>query len=137
VFGVTAAMGTLLTASVALNSVLVAIVPKIMIIMQIIGSLYMLYLAYQVLKMNISEDAIIHTASFMSGFLMQFINPKAWLFIMTVIQAMLCVLQIAGHIISICFGYNWSCVFIPRYMGHFGTVFKRFLQKYQRIVNIT
>ncbi len=61
VFGVTAAMGTLLTASVVLNSVIITVIPKIIIIMQIIGSLYILYLAYHVLKMNISDDSIMQS----------------------------------------------------------------------------
>lgn len=136
VWGATIAFGTLLILSAILNSVLVALIPKILIIMQIIGSFYMLYLAYQIYKMDASEVNVKQTASFMSGFLMQFVNPKVILFTMTVIPSFVMPYYSSPLSLSI-------FVLIVTIIGFLafvtwvicGTVFKGFLQKYQKAAN--
>lgn len=138
VLGAATALGTLLAASVILNSVLVIIIPKILVVMQIIGCFYMLYLAYQVFKMDVSNDVVKQAATFISGFLMQFVNPKVWVFTMTVIPSyvmpyyksslILLIFVLVITIIAFLALTTWAL---------FGTVFKRFLQKYQKAVNIT
>ncbi len=47
-YGATLAFGALLAISAILNTMLVAVIPKILMIMQVVGSLYILYLAYQI-----------------------------------------------------------------------------------------
>lgn len=137
-YGATVAFGLLLGISAVLNTVLVAVIPKILIVMQVIGSFYMLYLAYQIYKMNVSEPANeIQTAAFVSGFLMQFINPKVVLFTMTVIPSFvmpyytappaLAVFAASITIIGFCAFVTWVL---------FGVMFKEFLQKYRKTVNI-
>ncbi|HBC94171.1 MAG TPA: lysine transporter LysE [Pelotomaculum sp.] len=137
VYGATIAFGLLLGISAALNSVLIEVIPKILIAMQIIGGLYMLYLAYQIYKMNVSESTETQTATFISGFLMQFVNPKVVLFTMTVIPSFvmpyytapsaLAVFAAAITIIGFCAFVTWIL---------FGVMIKEFLQKYQKTVNI-
>lgn len=56
-----------------------------MIMMQIVGSLYMFYLAYQLYKTDKSEPATNQSGTFLSGFAMQFLNLKVLLFTLTVI----------------------------------------------------
>lgn len=136
-YGATIAFGLLLGISALLNTVLVTVIPKILLVMQIIGSIYMLYLAYQIAKMNLAESSETHTATFISGFLMQFVNPKAVLFTLTVIPnfvmpyyttpPMLAMFVIGITII----GFASSCTWVVS-----GTIFKRFLQKYRKIVNL-
>ncbi|ACI30266.1 lysine exporter protein (plasmid) [Bacillus cereus H3081.97] len=75
-YGATIAFGFLLAISAMLNTILATVIPKIIIVMQIMGSFYMLYLAYQVYKMDSSKPAVNQTGTFMSGFLTQFLNPK-------------------------------------------------------------
>ncbi|CQR56652.1 LysE family translocator [Paenibacillus riograndensis] len=87
VWGATIAFGMLLAASALLNHVLAGIIPDILVIMQIAGSLYMLYLAYQIYRMGRAEAAPVQTANFASGLLMQLINPKVLLFTLTVIPS--------------------------------------------------
>ncbi|MFM1654598.1 LysE family translocator [Brevibacillus sp. B_LB10_24] len=138
IWGATLAFGTLLAASVILNSVLAAIVPKIIVFMQIIGCLYMLYLAYQVYKTKMSGDNAKQAATFMSGYLMQFVNPKTWLFTMTVIPSyvmpyyktslVLWIFVLVIAMIAFLAMVTWTL---------FGTVFKRFLHKHQKVTNIT
>lgn len=86
-YGATIAFGVLLGISAMLNTVLVTFIPKILMGMQIIGTIYMLYLAYQIYIMDTSETTDNKTGTFISGFLMQFLNPKVVLFTMTVIPS--------------------------------------------------
>lgn len=137
VYGATIAFGLLLGISTVLNTVLIAVVPKILIVLQIIGSLYMLYLAYQIYKMEVSESADIQTATFVSGFIMQFINPKVVLFTMTVIPSFVmpyyntpATLMVNVAIITI-IGFLAFVTWVI-----FGIMLKEFLQKYQKAVNI-
>ncbi|BFH62844.1 LysE family translocator [Paenibacillus azoreducens] len=137
ILGASAAFGILLAVSVLLNSMLASILPKILVFMQIIGCLYMLYLAYQVYKMNVSGETSGQAATFISGFLMQFANPKIWLFTMTVIPSyvmpyykssfILLIFVIVITIIAFLAFGTWA---------FFGTVFKRFLKKYQKVTNM-
>ncbi len=133
----TAAFGVLLAASVMLNNALAAVMPKILAFMQIIGCMYILYLAYQVYKMDISGDSTKQAATFMTGFLMQFVNPKVWLFTMTVIpsyvmpyyksQLVLSIFVLVITIVAFLALVTWVI---------FGMVFKRFLQKHLKMTNI-
>ncbi|MBC2459613.1 LysE family translocator [Clostridium beijerinckii] len=136
-YGATIAFGLLLIISAILNTALMAVLPKILCIMQIIGSLYILYLAYQICKMDTSKSTAKETATFLSGFLMQFVNPKVVLFTMTVIPSFVMpyytklstLMVFVAYITIIGFGAFITWVL-------FGTIFKMFLQKHQKIVNI-
>lgn len=136
-YGATFAFGLLLGISAVLNTILITIIPKILILMQIIGSVYMLYLAYQIYKMEVSEPAEIQTGTFASGFLMQFVNPKVVLFTMTVIPSFvmpyytstsaLAAFAAAITIIGFFAFVTWVL---------FGVMFKELLRKHQKAVNI-
>ncbi|GEP63716.1 amino acid transporter LysE [Clostridium beijerinckii] len=136
-YGATIAFSLLLIISAVLNTALMAVLPKILCIMQIIGSLYILYLAYQICKMDTSKSTAKETATFLSGFLMQFVNPKVVLFTMTVIPSFVmpyytklsALMIFVAYITIIGFGAFITWVL-------FGTIFKTFLQKHQKIVNI-
>ena len=135
-YGATIAFGLLLVISALLNTLLITIVPKILIIMQIIGSVYIFYLAYQIYKMDTSEPSVNQTGTFMSGFLMQFLNPKVVLFTMTVLPSYVIpyysempavsLSVIAITIIGFLAFVTWVL---------FGTIFKGFLQKHKKTVN--
>ncbi|MGG1574990.1 LysE family translocator [Fictibacillus sp. NRS-1165] len=136
-YGATIAFGLLLVISAMLNTILVTIIPKILMVMQIIGSVYMLYLAYQVYKMDTSEPAVNQTGTFMSGFLMQFLNPKVVLFTMTVIPT-----YIMPHNASMpAFTISVIAITVIGFLAFitwafFGAIFKGFLQKHKKIVNV-
>lgn len=136
-YGATIAFGLLLVISAVLNTVLMAVIPKILPVMQIIGSFYIVYLSYQIYKIDTSKSTGKQTANFMSGFLMQFVNPKVVLFTMTVIPSFvmpyytapsaLAVFATAITIIGFCAFITWVL---------FGTIFREFLQKHQKTANI-
>lgn len=136
-YGATLALGALLALSAILNTMLVAVIPKILITMQIIGSLYILYLAYQIYKMDTARVAEKRAATFKSGFIMQFVNPKVVLFTMTVIPSFVMPYYTEPYMLAIyvavitVIGF---AAFITWVL--FGALFKELLLKYQKPVNI-
>jgi cysteine/O-acetylserine efflux protein len=136
-YGATIAFGLLLGISAMLNTILIEIIPKILMVMQIIGSLYMFYLAYQIYKTDTSKPTVNENGTFMSGFLMQFLNPKVVLFTMTVIPSFIMpyyteVPAVTMSVIAITLiGF---LAFITWVL--FGAIFKEFLQKHNKIVNV-
>ncbi|UQZ37715.1 lysine transporter LysE [Paenibacillus sp. PK3_47] len=136
-YGATLAFGLLLMVSAMLNTLLADVIPRILIIMQITGSFYMLYLAYQICNSDVSGAKARPTASFRSGFLMQFLNPKVVLFTMTVIPGFIMpyydtVPAVSASVLAITvIGFLAFAFWVV-----FGTIFKAFLQKHSRIVNV-
>jgi cysteine/O-acetylserine efflux protein len=136
-YGATIAFGLLLCISAVLNALLVTVLPRVLLFMQAIGSLYMIFLAYQIYKSNASKTSEHQNSSFLSGFLMQFLNPKVILFTMTVIPSFVMQAYKESSVILLyvvvitTIGF---CAFAAWVL--FGTMFKRFLQKHTRIVNI-
>jgi threonine/homoserine/homoserine lactone efflux protein len=136
-YGATFAFGILLAVSTMLNTLLITIIPKILIVMQILGSSYMFYLSYQIYKMDTSKQNVNETATFRSGFLMQFLNPKVVLFTMTVIPSFILphFIEIPEVTISVlAITLIGFLAFITWVL--FGTIFKKFLQNHSKIVNV-
>lgn len=136
-YGATIGFGLLLVISAALNTMLITVIPKILIVMQIIGSIYMFYLAYQIYKTDTSNPTVNQTATFISGFLMQFFNPKVVLFTMTVIPTFImphysAIPAVTISIIAITLiGFSAFTTWVL-----FGTIFKELLQKHSKTVNV-
>jgi cysteine/O-acetylserine efflux protein len=138
-YGATIAFGILLSISAILNTVLLAGLPAILPVMQIVGSLYIVYLAFHICKTNPSKQATAQTAAsaFLSGFLMQFINPKVIVFTMTVIPSFVLPYYTAPHMLAlfvIVITIIGFLAFITWVL--FGTIFKEFLRKHQKPANI-
>ncbi|MBY9080675.1 LysE family transporter [Paenibacillus sp. HN-1] len=136
-YGATIGFGLLLVISAMLNTILVAILPKILMVMQVIGSLYMFYLAYQIYKTDTANPAANQTTTFLSGLLMQFLNPKVILFTMTVIPSYIMPYYTSFSDISV----SIAAITVIGFLAFitwvlFGTLFKEFLQKYSKIVNM-
>ncbi|MFI8684736.1 LysE family translocator [Rossellomorea sp. NPDC077527] len=135
-YGATIAFGLLLVISAVVNSLLIEVIPKLLIVMQMIGSIYMFYLAYQLYNAD-SSKTVAQTGTFISGFLMQFLNPKVVLFTMTVIPSFILPHYTAMPAVSMgvfaitCIGF---AAFITWVL--FGTIFKRFLQHHSKVVNV-
>ncbi len=142
-YGATVAFGLLLAASTTLNSVLAAILPRIMLGMQIVGSLYMLYLAYQISRKskpasgNKEAPTTAGLDTFRSGFITQFVNPKVIMFTMTVIPTFIMPYYSAvPALLAGVFGITLIGFLAYTTWVMFGTIFKTFLQRNQRITNL-
>ncbi|WP_101842458.1 LysE family translocator [Halobacillus sp. Marseille-P3879] len=136
-YGATMAFGLLLAVSAILNAALMTIIPKLLMVMQILGSGYMLYLAYQIYRMDASKPSVQQTGTFMSGFLMQFLNPKVILFTMTVLPSFILPHYISTSAVTV----SVIIITIIGFMAFttwvlFGTIFKRMLGKYNKAVNV-
>lgn len=136
-FGATIGFASLLVISALLNTILITIIPKIIIVMQIIGSGYMFYLVYQIYKMDASNGALNQTATFMSGFLMQFLNPKVVLFTLTVIPTFI----MPSYSTSSAVTLSILAITLIGFLAFmtwvlFGSIFKAFLQKYNKTFNV-
>lgn len=137
-YGATIAFGALLAMSAILNTLLVSIIPKLLIGMQIIGTLYILYLAYQIYKMDTSEATEKQVATFRSGFIMQFVNPKVVLFTMTVIPGFVMPYYTDPHVLTIFIAIITAIGFLAFVTWVlFGAIFKEILMKYQKLVNVS
>lgn len=136
-YGATIAFGILLAASAVLNTALSTVVPKILVVMQVVGTCYMLYLAYQIYRMDASKASTNKTGSFLSGFLMQFLNPKVVLFTITVLPGFVLPYYTDIKVVSLSvlaitvIGFLAFCTWVL-----FGAIFKKFLQKHEKIVNV-
>ena len=136
-YGATIAFGLLLVVSAMLNALLIEFIPKILIVMQIIGTLYMFYLAYQIYKTDKSKQTVNQAGSFMSGFLMQFLNPKVILFTLTVIPSFIMPYYTGMPAVTL----GVFAITIIGFLAFitwvlFGAIFKEFLQRHSKVVNV-
>ncbi|WP_371371943.1 LysE family translocator [Sporomusa aerivorans] len=137
-YGATIAFGVLLVISAILNTMLVAVIPKILTVMQIIGTLYILYLAYQIYTMDTAGSTEKQVATFRSGFIMQFVNPKVVLFTMTVIPGFVMPYYTDPYLLAIFVAIITVVGFLAFVTWVlFGAIFKELLLKYQKPVNVS
>lgn len=132
-YGATIGFGFLLVVSAMVNAILITVIPKIIIVMQFIGSGYMLYLSYLIYKGNSSNSVANQTATFLSGLLMQFLNPKVVLFALTVIPTFIVPNYRSSTAMAISIIVITGIGFLA-FMTWvlFGTIFKAFLEKYNK-----
>lgn len=136
-YGATLAFGIILILSVISNSILTKYIPNILIFMQIIGTIYILYLAYLIFNMDLANTNKKEVGSFKTGFLMQFINPKVVIFCLTIFPSFimpyyssiyeLLVFAFVITIIGAIAFFSWII---------FGKLLKSFLQRYKKSTNI-
>ena len=139
-YGATVAFGILLSISAVFNKTLMSIMPNILPLAQVVGSIYILYLAVHIWKSgstNSMNPSDANGPGYLVGFLMQFINPKVVIFTLTVIPSFILPyyntsMVLAAFVLSVTLiGFLAFITWII-----FGTIFKSFLQKHQKTVNI-
>lgn len=135
-YGATLAFGSILFLSVLLNSLLTQYIPNLLFIMQIVGTVYILYLAYLIFNMNLSDTTNKEVGNFKIGFLIQFINPKVLIFCLTVFPSFVMpyyssIYELLGFallitIIGAIAFFSWVL---------FGHLLKSFLENYCKLTN--
>lgn len=118
-------------------TLLSSLIPKIKVPMLVLGAGYMLYLAWEIFRSSdlIEED---HSRSgFLSGLLLQFINPKIYIYCIMSMEAYILpfysqdfqallgfdlLLSLIGFVFTLC----WTA---------FGSVFQTLFSHYARVVN--
>jgi cysteine/O-acetylserine efflux protein len=139
ILGVGAGFLVIMLLSSYFNLVLYHFIPRIKVGMNILGCLYMLYLAVKVVRSNSQRrnDSASNNNSFFSGLLLQFINPKVILYGITVISTFITPYHYSNFTLV---AYSVFLAFVG-FVGTFswalcGSLFQSFLLKYQKAFNI-
>ena len=137
-FGILAGFTIVMSVCTAFSATLYSFLPRIKIAMQILGAAYMLYLAWKVWKSPTNLEAGGgKEAGFLSGMVLQFANPKIYIYAIT---AMTLYILPIYHSIGAVVGFTVVLAVIGAsgsfVWALFGTVFCRFFSKYARLVNI-
>lgn len=85
VLGASIAYAVVVFATGQMMQTLVAILPKLEVWMQLIGSSFLFYLAYQIFAAPVKGVAVepVKSSGWLTGSLTQIVNPKAWLVAMS------------------------------------------------------
>lgn len=136
-FGILAGFSAVMILCTTFCSLLSTWIPKIKMPMLIVGACYMLYLAWETFR---SSDAIEENHSrdgFVSGLLLQFINPKIYIYCIMSMEAYILpfyngqVLPLLGFALLLAFiGFLFTLLW-----SAFGSVFKWLFSEHARLVN--
>ena len=136
-FGILAGFAIVMSVCTAFSATLYSFLPKVKIVMQILGATYMLYLAWKVWKSSseLSADGG-KEASFLSGMVLQFANPKIYIYAITAMSLYILPVYHSGTaligftaILSL-IGASGSFVW-----ALFGAAFCKFFSKHTKLVN--
>ncbi len=120
-----------------LSSVFSTIVPAIQVPMKIIGAMYMLYLAYKTFKSSGEIKDNDAKNSFVAGALLQFINPKIYIYCIVSMQVY--ILPFFGEETMALVGFALLLAFIgficSVLWSIFGSVFRLLFSKYAKVTN--
>lgn len=136
-FGILAGFAIVMSVCTAFSATLYSFLPKVKIVMQIFGAAYMLYLAWKVWK----SSADLNTdggkeASFLSGMILQFANPKIYIYAITAMSLYILPVYhsaaalIAFTIILTLIGASGSFVW-----ALFGAAFCKFFSQHTKLIN--
>lgn len=136
-FGILLGFSIVMLLCTAFCSLLSAWIPKIKLPMLIIGAGYMLYLAFETFRDDGMIEERSSKGSFVSGLLLQFVNPKIYIYCIMSMEAYILpyysgqVLPLIGFalllaLIGFLFALLWSM---------FGSVFKFLFSRHAKLVN--
>ncbi len=136
-FGIWAGCFALMLCCTLFCSTLSAVIPKIKLPMLLLGALYMLWLAWKIFKSTPVVAEKQANSSFLSGVILQFINPKLYLYGIISVEA-----YILPH-----FQGQWGMLFLFAFLlsvigfvstvcwALFGSVFRLLFSKYAKVTN--
>lgn len=121
------------------NLLLYSYLPKIKLIMDMIGAAYMLFLAVKIIlsKPHSDEKKDSKLNAFLPGVCLQFVNPKGVLYCITVAASFIMPYYRSNVSILLFALFTTAVVYASNnVLGAFGVLFQRFLSKYQKPFNI-
>lgn len=136
--GILAGFTVVMSICTAFSATLYSFLPKVKIVMQILGAAYMLHLAWKVWKSSneLSADGG-KEASFLSGMVLQFANPKIYIYAIT---AMSLYILPVYHSLSALIGFTVILSLIGAsgsfVWALFGSAFCKFFSKHTKTVNM-
>lgn len=136
--GILAGFAVVMSVCTAFSATLYSVLPKVKIVMQILGAAHMLYLAWKVWNSSseLSADGR-KEASFLSGMILQFVNPKIYIYAIT---AMSLYILPVYHSTTALIGFTAILSIIGAsgsfVWALFGAAFCKFFSKHMKLVNI-
>ena len=136
--GILAGFTVVMSACTLFSTTLYSSLPKVKIFMQLFGAAYMLYLAWKVWKSSADVNADSgKEASFLSGMLLQFANPKIYIYAIT---AMTLYILPVYHSAAAITGFTVLLALIGAsgsfVWALFGSAFCKFFSKHTKAVNL-
>lgn len=136
-FGIWAGFSVVMLVCTLFCNMLSEIIPKIKTPMLIIGAIYMLWLAWKTVKSSSVIEETQSKSSFISGALLQFINPKIYIY---------CIVSMEAYILPYYQGEWLTLIFFALLLAFigfaftlcwalFGSVFKLLFSKYAKVTN--
>ena len=121
----------------AFCGILSALIPKVKWIMQIVGALYMLYLAWGTFRSSDQIEEKHGQSGFVAGLLLQFVNPKIYIY---------CIISMEAYILPYfheqplpLFGFAmllaWIGFLFTLCWSAFGSLFKQLFSRHAKLVN--
>ena len=140
-FGVCTGIFIIMLLSSYFNLILVNLIPKIQTFVEIIGALYMLYLAFKIMVADINHSSEADNQglnTFKRGLLLQFVNPKVILYGIT-IYATFIIPHFHRSLELILFSSLFAAIaFIgTTSWALFGALFQSFLSKHYRLFQLS
>ncbi|MBI9051321.1 MAG: LysE family transporter [Anaerolineaceae bacterium] len=138
-FGVVSGFFIVMICGGILNMALAATLPAVKIWLNVLGAIYMLYLAYHILISKPVPDDLQpnKNASFKAGFIMQFLNIKGILYGITVFS-MFIIDSFHSPLMVLVFSLILSGVGFTAVTSwaYFGNLFRRFLLQHYKVFNL-
>ena len=136
-FGIVAGFTAVMFLCTAFSATLYSLLPKVKLVMQILGAAYMLYLARKVWKSSADlETGGGKETGFLSGMVLQFANPKIYIYAITAMSLYILpvyqtTLSLAGFAVILSLIGASGC-FI---WAMFGAAFCKFFSRHAKPVN--
>lgn len=136
--GITVGFLAVMSICTLFSSSLYSLLPKVKILMQILGAAYMLFLAWKILRTSTDlEIESQNEARFLSGMVLQFMNPKIYIYAITAMS--LYILPIY-HTTAALTGFTLILTIIGAsgsfVWALFGSAFCKFFAKHTKAVNL-
>ncbi|NCC15874.1 MAG: lysine transporter LysE [Clostridia bacterium] len=138
--GVATGFSLVLICCILCNLFLYRYIPRIVDVMTIFGGIYILYLAWIIWRDKPKEAKQGHrqldTQAFSTAVVLQFVNPKALLFGMTLITNFVFPYDQSVQAFLLVLGFNWVVVSLScGCWVLFGSVFRSFFDKNRKVLN--
>ena len=135
--GIWAGFSVVMLVCTAFCSMISTFIPKIKLPMLIVGAIYMLYLAWETFRSSDSIEENHSRDGFLSGLVLQFVNPKIYIYCIMSMEAYILPLY-NGKVLPM-FGFAMLLAFIgfasTLCWSAFGSVFKRLFSKHAKLIN--